>query len=306
MFTIKVKNNNEGNCSNQSNESNESNKTNFDYNNCVFSTSLSRPSKSLINCELYKEYSKINTNLEILNEFSYINNQSKKKEYFLLKEIINIFKLNSIDIDNFSISYDNIIINEIRGENDNNHNIIFCFDKNISIRNIVINLLTLIKELQNKDCLLINYDNLFTYPSSELLLIISNLFTKVKVYYCKLLKQNILYCIDYKNNKNITVFLKSIIKIWSKNSNIRQFGIFIDEFILKKIKNHNYYLFDYYIKLNKNFSNSTLEEKEYYFKHYIKKNNKIINTSNCSHEIKEFNLLNCYICCKCYDLFMIY
>lgn len=292
MFTIKI-------------EDNDNN--NFDYNNCVFSAGLSRPSKSLINCELYKEYSRINTNLEILNEFSYLNNQSKKKEYFLLKEIINIFKLNTIDTDNFSISYDNIIINEIINENDIVYNIIFCFDNDISIRNIVINLLTLIKELQNKDCLLINYDNLFTYPSSELLLIISNLFTKVKVYYCKLLKQNILYCINYKNNQHITIFLKNIIKNWNKNSNIRQLGIFIDEFILNKIKNHNSFLFDYYIKLNKNFSNSTLEEKEYYFKNYIKKNNKIINHSlNCNHEIKEFNLLNCYICNKCYDLFMIY
>ena len=103
MFTIKNYNNN-----------NNNNNNNFDYNNCVFSVGISRPSKSLINCELYKEFSKINTNLEILNEFSYLNNQSKKREYFLLREIINIFKLNTIDTDNFSISYDNIIINEIK------------------------------------------------------------------------------------------------------------------------------------------------------------------------------------------------
>jgi len=293
MFTIKNYNNNNNN--------------NFDYNNCVFSVGISRPSKSLINCELYKEFSKINTNLEILNEFSYLNNQSKKIEHFLLREIINIFKLNTFDTDNFSISYDNIIINEITSENNIIYNIIFCFDNDISIRNIVVNLLTLIKELQNKDCLLINYDNLFTYPSAELLLIISNLFTKVKVYYCKLLKQNILYCFNYKNNQYITVFLKNIIKNWNKNSNIRQFGIFIDEFILKKIKNHNNFLFEYYIKLNKKFANSTLEEKEYFFKNYQKKNSTLNNHCyDCNHELKEFNLLNCYICNKCFDLFMVY
>ena len=99
------------------NNSNNSNNNNFDYNNSVYSVGISRPSKSLINCELYKEFSKINTNLEILNEFSYLNNQSKQKEYFLLREIINIFKLNTLDTDNFSISYDNIIINEISNEN---------------------------------------------------------------------------------------------------------------------------------------------------------------------------------------------
>ena len=35
---------------------------NFDFNNCIFSSGPSRPSKSLINCNLYKEYNKINFN----------------------------------------------------------------------------------------------------------------------------------------------------------------------------------------------------------------------------------------------------
>ena len=289
MFTIKI----------------YSSDNNLDYNNCIFSSSNSRPSKSLIDCELYKNFSKINTNIDILNEFSHINTQSKKKEYFLLKEIINTFKLNLLDTDNLSISYDNIIINEI---NDRLvYNLIFCFDNDISIRNIVVNLLTLIKELQKNDCLLINFDNLFTYPSLELLVIIANLFNKVKIYYCKLIKENILYCLNYKNNQYITVFLKNVIKNWNKSSNIRQFGIFVDELILKKIKRHNNFIFNYYINLNKNFSNSTLEDKEYFFKNYIKKNSRIVNNNlNCNHEIKEFNLLNCHICCKCFDLFMIY
>ena len=66
MFKIKNNNNNNNNNNNDNNNNN-----NFDYNNCVFSVGISRPSKSLINCELYKEFSKINTNLEILNEFSF-------------------------------------------------------------------------------------------------------------------------------------------------------------------------------------------------------------------------------------------
>ena len=305
MFTIKIYNNDNNNSNNKNNILDYNN---LDYNNCVFSSSISRPSKSLIDCDLYKNFSKINTNIDILNEFSYINTQSKKKEYFLLKEIINTFKLNLLDTDNLSISYDNIIINEINEINNRLvYNIIFCFDNDISIRNIVVNLLTLIKELQKNDCLLINFDNLFTYPSLELLVIIANLFNKVKIYYCKLIKQNILYCLNYKNNQYITVFLKNVIKNWNKSSNIRQFGIFVDEFILKKIKKHNNFIFTYYIDLNKNFSNSTLEDKEYFFKNYIKKNSRIVhNNFNCNHDIKEFNLLNCHICCKCFDLFMIY
>jgi hypothetical protein len=293
-----------------------SNNNNYDFNNCIFSTNISRPSKSLIDCDLYKEYSKINTNLHILDEFSYINSQSKKCEYFLMKEIINIFRLNILNNDTFSISFDSIIINEINNESNNestskntneSFNIIFCFDTDISIRNTVINLSLLIKELQNNDSILINYDNLFTFPSAELLVIISNLFQKVKIYYCKLLKQNILYCFNYRQNQYITVLIKNIIRNWNKNSNIRQFGIFIDKFILDKIKFHNNYIFDYYININQNFANSTLEEKEYLFKNYVKKHcSTIQNCFNCNHDLKEFNLLNCMICCKCYDLFMIY
>lgn len=291
MFTIKIQKNN----------------NNYNFNNTVFSASISRPSKSLIDCDLYKEYMKININLDILNEFSYINNQSKKLEYFLLKEIIKVFKLNFLNSDSFSISFDSIIINEILNEQNETKNIIFCFDKDISIRNTIINLLMLIKELKSNDSVLINFNNLFTYPSAELLYIISNLFEKVKIYYSKLLKQNILYCKNYKQNQNITILFKNILKNWNKNSNIRQFGIFIDEFILLEIKKFNVYIFKYYITLNKNLTNSSLQEKEYFFKNYVKKNSKIIqNCTDCNHEIKEFNLFNCMICCKCSELFLIY
>lgn len=280
-------------------------KNTYEINNCVFSSSISRPSKSLIDCDLYKEYSKININLDILDEFSYINNQSKNKEYFLMREIINVFKLNILN-DSFSISFDSIIINEITNQNKTS-NIIFCFDKDISLRTTIVNLSQLIIELQQNDSLLINYSNFFTYPSVELLFIISNLFQKIKIYYCKLLKQNILYCNSYIQNKHITVFIKNIINNWNKNSHIRQFGIFIDEFILSKIKKHNIFIFNYYIIINKNIVNTTLEDKEYFFKNYVKKHSNIIqNCFYCNHELKEFNLLNCMICSKCYDLFLVY
>lgn len=280
---------------------------NFDHNNCIFSIKNSRPSKSLIDCELYKEFSKLNNNLEIFDEFSYLKHQSKNKEYFLLREVINKFELYNIDTDNLTISYDNIIINEISIDNITKFNIIFCFDYDISIRNIIINLLIIFKELENNDCLLINFDNLYNYPSSELLLILSNLFSKIKIYYCKLLKQNIIYCYNYIHNKFIIVFFKNIIKNWNKNYYIRQFGVFIEDIIQKKIKKHNNFILTYYINLNNNFANSSLEDKEYFFKNYIKKKCKLINNFvDCNHEIKEFNLFNCFICNKCYELFMIY
>lgn len=281
-------------------------KNNYDFNNCVFSVSNSRPSKSLIDCNLYKEYYKIDLNLEALNEFSYINNQTKQIEYLLIRELINIFKLNIIDSESFSISFDKIIINEIKNDN-YNKNIIFCFDTKITLRNTILNISDLIKELQNNDSLFMNYDNIYTYPSAELLYLLSNLFEKVKVYYSKIIKKNILYCYSYKQNKYITIFIKNTIKNWNKKSYIRQFGIYIDELILNKIKKHNTYIFEYYININKNFMYSNLEEKEYLFKNYIKKQSKITNNCfDCNHDIKEFNLFNTFICSKCYELFLIF
>ena len=278
----------------------------YDYNNCIYSSGISRPSKSIIECESYKNYS--NLNLDIFNEFSSIQ---KKKEYYLLKEIINVFKLDLLESESLSISFDIIIINEFEIENINK-NLIFCFDSDISLRNILLNLNSLIKELNNGDSLIMNYHNLFTYPSAELLSIISVLFKKIKVYYCKLLKQNIIYCKDYSNNSTINIFIYNVIKNWNKNSNIRQFGIFIDESLLDKIKSFNNIIFDYYINLNNNFALSTLEEKEYFIKNYfrihcnIKNNNINISSFNCNHDIVEFNLMNCFICKKCDDLFQLY
>lgn len=286
----------------------------YDYNNCIYSSGVSRPSKSLINCELYKIYSKLN--LEIIDEFSSIK---KKKEYYLLKEIINIFKLDTLyllDNETLSISFDTILINEIEINNENK-NLIMCFDNDISLRNIIVNLNSLIKELNNGDSLIINYHHLFIYPSAELLHLISILFKKVKIYYSKLLKQNILYCIDYVSNNNINIFIRNILKKWNKNSNIRQFGIFIDESLFEKIKIFNNTIFDYYINLNNNFALSSIEDKEYLLKIYLKtycKNKENINENEnysnhsfiCNHDIVEFNLMNCFICKKCYDLFQLY
>ena len=273
----------------------------YDINNCIFSTSLSRPSKSIINCDLYKNYSKLN--LDIFKEFSTINH---KKNYYLLKELISIFKLEVYDIDTLSISFDTIIINEFEKEN---KNLIFCFDNNISLHNILYNFNEIFKELNKDDDLIMNFHDLFIYPAVELLVIISRLFRKVKVYYCKLIKQNIIYCKNYCNESNeskiILEFINNIIQNWNKNLYIRQFGIYINESLLNKIKIYNNFIFNYYIELNNNFSISTIEDKEYFLKNYIKKFSNVNNLSNinnlfnCNHDIVEFNLMNCYICKKC-------
>lgn len=277
----------------------------FDTDNCIFSTNESRPSKSLIDCIKYKEFSKLNLHIDILNEFSFINSQSKTLESLLLRELINVFKLNKKDnssnlIDNISLSFDTIIINET-----DNNNLLFCLEKIPTIKNIMENLQQLIKEMNNGDNLIINYINLFTYPSAELLIIILNTFHKVKIYYCKILKQNILYCINYKNISNIKIMISNILSKWK--SNIRQFGIFINSTILDLIKIHNTFIFDYYLNLNNNIADSKLEDKEFFFKHYCKKYSKTnSNIFDCNHSLKEYNLEKCFICIRCNELFSLH
>jgi hypothetical protein len=158
----------------------------------------------------------------------------------------------------------------------------------------------------NGDNLIINFINLFTYPSAELLIIISNMFQKVKIYYCKIIKQNVLYCQNFTTNSHeIKQFIDNVLSKWKFN--VRQFGIFINSSVLDLIKIHNTYIFDYYININNNIADSTMEDKEFFFKHYCKKYSKNNpNAFECSHSLKEYNLEKCYICIKCYELFSVY
>ena len=289
--------------------------------NCVFTSTSSRPSKSLIDCDLYKEHIKINKNYD---EFSYIKNQNKSLEYFVLIETINFIKNKfneEINYDDFSISFDNITINE----NANSNNIIYCIDNQLFEKNndkkensfniIINNLLVILKEINENDILIMNYLNLFTYPNAELLIIISLLFEKIIIYFCKILKQNILICKNYKKNdlnNIIYVFIKHIYKNTNKNIYIRQLGIFIDNNILDTIKNYNTYIFNYYKNLQDIILNINFKDKEYFFKNYTKRLNINKFSNECCHEFIEYNILNSnnnsnyFICKKCYDVFCIY
>ena len=273
----------------------------IDYNNCIYSSKESRPSKSNINCDNYKHYTKIDTTLNIFNIYS-VDFNKKPFEYFILKEIL--IKLDNYSdlIESFSLSFDSIIINEI-----NNTNFIFCFDKNLTLRKTVENLNSLINELEENDYLIINYIDLFTYTSVEFLIILSKLFFKVKVFYSIILKQNIVICIKYKHCANTIVFLKNLLKKWNKTIYIRQFGIFIPEEFQYVIKKYNDYIFIYFININLNI-NKIFNEKELNFKIYLKKIG-ILKSSNCidcNHKLIENNSNKCYVCTKCYELFNIH
>ena len=73
----------------------------------------------------------------------------------------------------------------------NDSNLIFNFDKCIDIKHITNNFIEILNEIENNDSVILNFSDLYYYPTCELLIIISGLFSKIQVYYSKLLKQNL-------------------------------------------------------------------------------------------------------------------
>lgn len=289
----------------------------FDIAKIVYTKNESRPSKSLIDCQKYNEYIKIDKNLDISNEFSYLSNLNKPIEYYVLHEILikmkKIFKINmDIDssnkytiFDSFNISFDSIIINEY---DDNCY--IFCIETKVYLNKILNNLCNILLELENGNHLVINFVDLFTSPAVECLLIFKKLFEKITIFYCKILSCNILICINYKQNSNMTILIKNLISRYNSNTtiNIRQIGIKIETAIIKKVLKHNINVMDYYLyKHSKINQIDILEEKEYLFKNYCKRIGVSTNNShNCYHTFQHCIFYDCFICKRCSELFCIY
>jgi len=273
----------------------------LDHNNCIFSRSQSRPSKSLIDPELYKQFIKLDLTLDIINEYSYLKKNSKPIEFFLLHEIINKLKIFKDFLESFALSFDTIVVNEV-----NNVNVIFCIDTNIVFKQLIENIISLFKIIEPGDYLILNFVDLYSYTSFELLILLSKMFKKVKVYYSKLLKKNIFIGIYYIHNNEMLVYFKNIYNKLDKNSFIKKFGVEIDKSEEIKIYKFNSFIFNYYKNIyNKIHITELINEKEFLFKHYMKQNGLIKQNLNCNHNLIICNYYNCYICTKCYELFNI-
>jgi len=288
--------------------------------NIIVTAKESRPSKSLISCELYTEYLLLNLDLEIFDEYSDFqlkssNFQLKSSDFqlkssdfqlkssdkysFAFSDILNVFKIDPIDD---TISFNTINIYELN----DNKNLLVCFETTPTLYNTCYNLTLIVKELSIDDSIVINYVDLFRFPSVEFLILLKIFFTKLKVYYCKILKQTIIYGKKCNSLTNINIF-QHIYSKWNKNCNIRQFGIFIDSNILMLVKNFNDYIFSYYLDLSVKLYNLSINDKKYFLKHYIQKQSRTCTLiKDCNHVFKVFNLLDCFICIKCNELFMIY
>lgn len=282
----------------------------ININNIIYSLNTSRPSKSLLDCNLYQDYSKIDKKLNIINEYSYLNIQNIQNTKYVLKEIMNKLKFfkhsneeNVVNhyFNNLNIQYDTLLIYDIEFQ-ECNRTIIFSFEKTLKFKKIIEDIIYLVNILKTDDYLILNYIDVFTNLSLEYLILLSNIFTKIKLFYCKILKQNILICEKYFINENVIKYIKNI----NYKKNINQFGLNICPKLQNNITEYNTNIFNYYInifsKINKY---NLLDEKEYIFKNYSKRIGILKNGSilDCNHTFKECYIYDCLICTKCYDLY---
>ena len=285
----------------------------------------SRPSKSLLDVSKYKEYQKYDFNIKLLDEFSEIENgnisngniysgnsniysgNSNRYNFAIIESLTKIKKY--INSDTNSIIKEIIsepFISEVINVFDTSTNSILVFFSN-NIKLIDIN--NILSECTKGDTIIINYFDLFTFPSIELLIIILNSFSKIKIYYSKILKKNILIGLNFND---FDVFNKIYNKISQniKKMHIRQYGIYTDTSLINKIYNHNNQIFDYYIQKNTLISKIQLmDEKKYLFEHYKKNimftSDNSNSISNCNHNLFYSYFYDCYLCKNCYNLFHI-
>ena len=284
-------------------------KIDINFDNIIFSSKESRPSKTLIDIDtsIFKKFIQLNISELSIYDLYNLNIKSKPIEYFLLEVILSKLNINISFYEDFTFSFDDIILNEIKSEYKQNieinkyNNIFFIFEKNVNQQNIIENFLVVLNEIQYNDSVIINSINLYTYSNLELILLISSLFKKFKIYFCKILKQDIIIFknFEYYNNLNnesnesnlikIIQILKEINKKIQQKIYLKQIGFEIDIDILKFIKFHNLNYMKYYIDLNQLLFNITLnEESDIIFKlfsqKYIKNNygnaNCILNCNN--------------------------
>tara|TARA_B110000858_G_C17755899_1_gene452096 strand:- start:538 stop:1386 length:849 start_codon:yes stop_codon:yes gene_type:complete len=267
---------------------------------CIISTNESRPSKSLINIDEYKLFSKLDLSLNIINEY---NNNIDKIDKMLLYDIINHLNIFTEYKENLFISFNTICINELE-----NSNLILSINtkKKYTIKCFLAIFKNILTEININDYLVISYLDLFNYPTYELLIILSSFFYKIKIYFCKIIKQNLILCYKYKSCNCTHIYINQLLSKLKNNLNIRKFGLFIKNEDLKDINYYNSLIFNYYINIfNFIHFDFYLEEIELLYKNNQKKFGLLKYNHTCNHYLVNCNINSCLICKNCYEFFLI-
>lgn len=278
------------------------NNNNYDFNNIIYSKSISRPSKSLLDVDKYKNYQKIDINNSLLNEFDItINNNTD----LILKDALNKIKkyINFTDFNN-DYKFDLDLLNILSL---NNINLLVLINtKHINSLNYLINeFKKILAEIKIDDILILSYPDLYNYPCVEFLFIILQNFVKIKIYYSKIIKSNIIICIKFKSNDLIKNFCNKVV-INNPIINIRNIGIYFDNNFMKYIYIYNNLILDYYIQKNiKIIDLNIINEKQYILENYKKQIGLNNYTTDCIHKNIIYSYFNnCCICKECHELFI--
>ena len=263
----------------------------FNTNNIIYKKSLARPSKSLVSVKLYNDIKDLKNIQSIFNQYSLIENSLNK---FILTEIVNYFYRHKIE--DFNILENKIDITNII------HFSITCK----TLKELLQFILQI--EFSDKEYLLINIENLYSYPNLEFIILICYSFKKCHIYRSNFSNDlYILYC-EYKRNDELKLFLKYLLENWTLN--LRLIGLNIPTDIQNDVFNLNTCIFMRKIKDNDILKDLTLEksikinnEKEVIYNYYCKYL-KLTTYINCDcSNIQDCIFMNCKICLNCYSLF---
>jgi hypothetical protein len=251
----------------------------------TFSSSSARPSRSLISVDLYNEYNKLN---KIFDQVSNLNSDK-----IILPEILlYIFRYTLCKYD---VKCENLII--VNGSI-NVHIINEQTLKKITEKILDINIVS-------GDYLMININDIYTYPCIEYIILICHSFMGCNIHRSKI--NSMVYIIFYSFKTDFTILGKLLSK-WVKN--IRFIGICVPIDIQKDILYFNDSFFRLSIESNIILNtNMTIEKNDRinnekkinydYYNKYIK----------CIHEtcetctLTDFMTKNCTICINCFSLF---
>lgn len=240
--------------------------------NMYYSKNKSRPSKSLVSCDLYTKFNKMKTPVE----YNIFDTQDE-----IFKEIINYSR------------------------QEKQINVKFINENNLR------KTLSKFLELKVHGNVIISVPNLYSYPNLEFIILICYLYNKCHVYSSKFSNDIYVCYFEYKGNEKVDELLENILKSWDEDLNLRLIGIniptdiqnevlnFNNSLFINKVKSNELLLKDMSLEKNDKLKNEKQLINNYYLK-YLRIQNFTVCETCC---VRESIFFNCKICVDCFCLY---
>lgn len=239
--------------------------------NFIYSKVNSRPSKSIVDPELYTKYKQIKENFNVFDNVKDL----------VFKECISYVYSSYNKVSNSIYLIDKITYKLIEFYNYKFNNITNSLNDKYTNYIIITN-------------------DINSYPKMQYIYMLSKFFENIKIVMSQISDKNIICC----SNRLSKIYFNI------DNSFIKDFNIKVEDIIIKYIKKNNSILHKYFIDINESINNQCnnlsqisiinkeIEVVNKYYKSYINKSNDVI--CNCRVEsIIYSNILNCHICENC-------